>query len=288
MRTPTVLAFATSLMLGCADVDGDVLPPPGVEGIVLDGDTWVRPGEPATWTVTATDLVAGDSVAIGWGFEEQAGRCPYRRLVGGRLCLGIDNGALGPARYWTTRTAAYSAELGAVAAQFDLVALDPGSADRVFLQALKVAGPAESATSNVWPVDISTCEDTLYEPNDVEAEAVVLDRTTSGFDSVSLTSCTADEVDWFQFEHYASIVGAGMRVNYDGARGARRITLFDDQGLQVDSADDTGSGGSQSLRVTLPFDPNDPKTYFLRVEMLGDTEHPDGVPYDVVYDAGAA
>lgn len=126
----------------------DHVPPPGAQQLELTGPQAVFARTAQQWTVTGDNLQVGDRVEIGWGGELGPGRCPYRQLVGGHLCLDITNPARPMAR---TTAVAHPTIPGAAMAVFNVVV--PGTTrDVIHLQALQVAGP-DSATSNTLAVD---------------------------------------------------------------------------------------------------------------------------------------
>lgn len=156
-----MMRWATLVLLlaGCAaeepDWDRSARPAgyaaaPGVGGMVLSGPTVVAPRDPHTWTVTAPDLEIGDRVEIAWGGQQAPGPCPYRRLVGGSLCMDISN----PVHHSGRTTAVEDPAVpGAAIAVFDMVV--PGTRrNEVHLQAIRVKG-VDSATTQPLPVTIS-------------------------------------------------------------------------------------------------------------------------------------
>lgn len=149
------------VLLGCTpDSDwvllerpADYSPPPGTGGAVIEGPTAVMVGSTYTWTVTAPDIVPGARVDLAWGGEEGPGPCPYRRLVGGSLCMDVAN----PAHHmgWTTAVAHPTIAGQGVAVLQRTVPLT--TRDRVYLQGITLAGPF-SATTQAHPVDIVDCD----------------------------------------------------------------------------------------------------------------------------------
>lgn len=153
----------------------DYQPPPGAGGLEIVGPSAVRAGDATTWWVRSVDLPIGIDVALGWGGQQGPGRCPYRRLVGGTLCLDIDN----PARHFATRTTIDDPERpGSGLAVFDVPA--PATMrPEIFLQAISIDG-ASSATSNVQPVDVCppSCDPVVLQPDDSDVQDI---WTTSVF-----------------------------------------------------------------------------------------------------------
>lgn len=167
------------LILGLAACAGDSFPdaverpaayqpPPGVAGMELVGPPVALEGGSARWVARAPDLAVGDRVVLGWGGSEAPGVCPYRRLVGGHLCIDI----AGPARVLQEVVAIADPDNpGSGMAVFD-VTLPVTTRDRVFLQAISLKG-LDSATSQVLEVslpDLPPCPGTELTAPSTQAE----------------------------------------------------------------------------------------------------------------------
>lgn len=148
--------FLFVLLSGCTEPawdaaarPSDYQAPPGAQQLDLFGPSTVARGETYTWYVRGEDLLPGTRVTIAWGGENVAGPCPYRQLVGGSLCMDLNN----PTRPIDTVTAVSDPTGGGVAI-FTLTApFLPRS--QLFLQAISQDGP-ESATSIVQEVSLTS------------------------------------------------------------------------------------------------------------------------------------
>lgn len=128
----------------------DYQAPPGAQGLTLEGPSVVEKGGTYTWTVTASDLVPGEQIDLGWGGRLGAGPCPYPQLVGVPLCLDVTR----PARLLASETAVPHPTIpGQGIATFTFTVPPRTPRAQVYLQAFKLDGPL-SATSAALGVGI--------------------------------------------------------------------------------------------------------------------------------------